>query len=214
MPDLRFEVESASAVTFAAAPALAFRVRATNNGPEAIYTACLRCQIQIEARQRRYSSDEQAGLEELFGPPNRWHETLRTFLWTHSATVLPQFSGSTVVDLQVPCTFDQSLAFVRYFEGLKEGAVALCFQFSGTVFYESEAGLRVAPISWNAEARFRLPVETWREMMDAYYPNCAWLYLPRDVFEKLRQYKSGHGLATWERALEHLLERASEEVPR
>ena len=215
MPDLTFQVETAAAVPFAAAPMLSFRLRIANSGEEAVYTACLRCQIQIEAAQRRYSSAEQAGLQDLFGHPNRWHQTLRTFLWTHASVVVPQFSGSTVLDLQIPCTFDVNLAFVKYFRGLKDGDIPLCFQFSGTVFYEAvDGGLRVAPISWDAESKFRLPVKTWNEMMDAYYPNSAWLYLRRDVFERLQRYKIERGVATWEQALEDLLENVAEEVRR
>ena len=47
----------------------------------------------------------------------------------------------------------------------------------------------MAPISWDKEAKFRLPLKVWKEMMDLYYPNSAWLCLRRDVFERLQQYK-------------------------
>ena len=65
--------------------------------------------------------------------------------------------------------------------------------------------LQVAPISWEKEARFSLPVKVWREMMDAYYPNTAWLNLRRDVFDRLYQYKMQQGMPTWEQALESVL---------
>ena len=71
---------------------------------------------------------------------------------------------------------------------------------------------QMAPISWSKEARFRLPVETWREMMDTYYPNSAWLCLRRDVFERLYQYKIQHGIPTWEEALERMLSACEESV--
>ena len=74
------------------------------------------------------------------------------------------------------------------------------------------APLQVAPISWSKEARFRLPVQTWRDMMDTYYPNSAWLCLRRDVFERLYQYKMRHGIPTWEEALESILAGAGGEV--
>ena len=45
--------------------------------------------------------------------------------------------------------------------------------------------MQVAPISWDKEARFNLPVKVWRDMMDTYYPNTAWICLRRDVFERL-----------------------------
>ena len=54
----------------------------------------------------------------------------------------------------------------------------LLFLFSGTVFYApSDSPLQVAPISWEQEARYKLPVNVWREMMDAYYPNSVWINL-------------------------------------
>jgi hypothetical protein len=71
--------------------------------------------------------------------------------------------------------------------------------------------LQVAPISWDKETRFRLPVKVWHDMMDTYYPNSAWLCLRRDAFERLYRYKTFHGIPTWEQALETLVP-AVEEV--
>jgi hypothetical protein len=82
----------------------------------------------------------------------------------------------------------------------------LNFQFSGTVFYQEEdATLQVAPISWDQESKYRLPVRVWKDLMDAHYPNSAWLSLRRDTFEKLYQFKMRAGIPTWEEALERAL---------
>jgi hypothetical protein len=111
-----------------------------------------------------------------------------------------------VVDLPVPCTFDFNVAATKYFHGLADGDVPLSFLFSGTVFYaDADDDLQVAPIPWDKEARFRLPVKAWHEMMDIYYPNTAWLCLRRDVFESLYQYKVARGIPTWEQMLESIL---------
>ena len=48
-------------------------------------------------------------------------------------------------------------------------------------------------------------MEAWRGMMETYYPNCAWLSLRRDVFERLYQYKIRSGLPTWEAVLDRIL---------
>ena len=89
---------------------------------------------------------------------------------------------------------------------LGDGDLPLCLQFSGTVFYQdSEGGLQVAPISWEREAHFRLPVSAWREVMKVHYPNSAWLCLRRDVFDRLQAHKTGRGMLTWEQAIEELL---------
>lgn len=216
MPDLGFQVESAQAVRFAAAPMVAFRLHVSSADPDqTIHTVVLRCQIQIEVTRRRYAAEEQERLRDLFGTPDRWGQTLRNMLWTHTSSVVPSFTGSTGVDLQVPCSFDFNLAATKYFYGLAEGDIPLCLMFSGTYFYADETGaLQVAPIPWNKEAKFRLPVKTWREMMDTYYPNSAWLCLQRDAFERLQEFKVRLGIPTWEQAIDELLASSREPVSR
>ncbi|HLK51904.1 MAG TPA: DUF6084 family protein [Candidatus Angelobacter sp.] len=192
------------AVPFAAAPSLAFKLRITNQpASESIHTIALRCQIQLDVTRRRYTPEEQKLMLDLFGEPERWSQTLRSLLWTHVNVVVPGFKESTVVELPVPCTFDFNVAATKYFAGLQEGDIPLLLQFSGTVFYAEPDGLlQVSPISWQHEAKFRLPVKIWREMIDMYYPNTAWLCLRRDVFDRLNQYKMQHGIPTWEAFIE------------
>jgi hypothetical protein len=207
VPDLNFQVYHAEPEAFAAAPALIFKLGVSNaNSAEPVHTVALRCQIMIEATGRRYSPEEQERLLDLFGEPERWGQTLRAMLWTHTSAIVPPFTDATVIDLRVPCTFDFNVAATKYFAGLESGEVPLALQFSGTIFYAgADAALQVAQISWNKEARYRLPVAIWREMMDQYYPNSAWLCLRRDVFDRLNQYKMRRAIPTWEQAIESLL---------
>ena len=214
MPDLNFQIESASVIPFSAVPTIGFQMRVKHApADEVIHTAAVRCQIQIEATRRHYSPEEQAKLLDLFGEPERWSQTLRTMLWTHASIVIPQFTGSTTVELPVPCTFDFNVAATKYFHALSDGDLPLCFLFSGTAFYgDSDGALRVSPISWEKEAKFRLQVKTWRELMDVHYPNSAWLSVRRDIFDRLYQYKMRRGIPTWEQALEELLAAVEEPV--
>jgi len=214
MPDLDFRVESAAPIPFAAAPLLGFRVGVTNAAAgESIFSVALRCQIQIEVTRRRYTEQDQGHLLDLFGQPERWGQTLRNMLWTNVGATVAPFTGSTAVEVQVPCTFDFNIAATKYFHGIESGDIPLCFLFSGTVFYDGGDGAaQVAPISWSKETRFRLPVETWRAMMETYYPNSAWLCLRKDVFERLYEYKMRQGIPTWEAALERLLAAGEEKV--
>ena len=205
MPDLHFSVESANVVPQAMSPTLAFRMHIANSQSEPIQVLVLRCQIQIEAPRRQYNREEQRRLGDLFGEPEGWGRTLRGFLWTHAQAMVPAFTGSTVAELHVPCTFDFNVAATKYFCGLTDGDVPLCLMFSGSVFYENGESLSVAPIPWDKEVRFRLPVSTWRKMMDEYYPNSAWLCLRRDAFERLSEYKTENGIPTWEQTIEHLV---------
>jgi hypothetical protein len=209
MPDLSFKVEEAVAVPFAAAPTLAFKLRIANAIPgESIHTVALRCQIQIETTRRRYSAEEQMGMLDLFGEPERWSHTLRRLLWTHVSVVVPAFEDNTLAEIPVPCTFDFNVAATKYFAGLTNGDIPLRLMFSGTVFYAGDEGaLQVFPISWEQEAIFKLQQSVWREMMDCYYPNSAWINMRRDVFERLFQFKTQNGIPTWEQALNKMLDK-------
>jgi len=213
VPDLSFQIEKAEPQRFTIAPTLLFKLRITNSAPaEMIHSVALRCQIQIEVTRRQYTAADQAKLRDLFGETERWGQTLKTMLWTHASVVAPAFQDSIVVDLPVPCTFDFNVAATKYFDGLANGDVPLNFLFSGTVFYADGYGaLQVCPIPWDKEARSRLPVKSWQEMMEIYYPNTVWLCLRRDVFEKVYQYKVERGVPTWEQAIESMLPASQEE---
>jgi hypothetical protein len=214
MPDLRFAIARAEPVQNAATPLLAFKLQIANvPAEETVHTVALRAQIQLEVTRRKYNSNEQARLQDLFGEPDRWGQTLRNMLWTHTSMVVPRFTGTTMADLQIPCTFDFNVAATKYFPGVTGGDLPLCFQFSGTVFYQgNDQTLQVAPISWDKEAKYRLPVKVWKDLMDAYYPNSAWLALQLDTFEKLYQFKIREGIPTWEEAIERALNALTEMV--
>jgi hypothetical protein len=215
VPDLTFQVEGAEVTPFAMVPLLTFRLRVANASPdETIHNVVLRCQIQIEATKRQYGPDEEARLRDLFGEPERWGQTLRAMLWTHASVVVQPFTGETTAELPVACTYDFNVAATKYFYALEGGEIPLDFLFSGSVFYQDgEGALQVAPISWSLEARYRLPVQTWRQLMDTYYPNIAFVELRRDVFDRLYRYKMRHGIPTWEQAVERILPPVDEEAP-
>lgn len=212
MPDLSFTVEKAIAEPFAAAPTISFELRIANADPgEQIHSAIIRCQFQIEATRRQYSAKDQEQLRDLYGTPERWGQTLRNMLWTHASVVVPSFTASVLINVPVACTFDFNIAATKYFEGLSDGDIPLSLMFSGTVFYEDVSGFpKVAPVPWDKETRYRLPAAVWKEMMELYYPNSAWLCLRKDAFERLHQYKIRNGIPTWEEAIERLFAEAAE----
>jgi Family of unknown function (DUF6084) len=215
MPDLTFEVVDVEVAPYAAAPMLNFKLRVTNADPEEqVRSVALTTQIRLDVTRRKYSAHEREHLLDLFGEADRWSQTLRNMLWTFVSVGVPSFTGSTVADLPVPCTFDFNVGATKYFYALEDGEIPLSFLFSGTVFYEAPegneedggwGGLQVAQVSWESEAAYRLPVEVWKKMMDYYYPNSAWLRLRQDTFDRLYLYKMQRGLPTWEQAIESLL---------
>lgn len=205
VPDLRFQVEDIVAASHAATPQLSCKLRITSMQSEPVHSIALRLQIQIEPVRRRYTPDERTHLKELFGEPEQWSKSLTPLLWTNANLNVSGFTGTTAVDLPLLCTFDFNVAMTKYIYGLEGGELPISFLFSGTIFYMGSMGLQIAQIPWDREARYQLPVQVWKELMSLYYANSAWLCLPRDIFDQLYDFKSRHGIPTWERAFERLL---------
>lgn len=207
MPDLNFQITGVGGATRGATPLLRFELAISNTpAEEVIRSVMLQVQIKMECAKRSYTEDEKAKLSDLFGSPERWGQTLRSRLWTHAHVSVTPFRGRTVAMLPVPCSFDLNLAATKFFYALDGGHVPLLFLFSGTVFYAApDAALQVQQISWNKECAYEMPVQVWKDIMDAHYPNMAFLYLDREVFDRLYAYKRRHSLPTWDEAIDRLL---------
>jgi hypothetical protein len=210
---LEFAVRDVVAAEHAVAPHLVAKLRVTETSGDAVHALLLRCQVKIDAQRRRYGDAEAGGLLDLFGPRERWTDTLRPFLWIHATAVVQGFTGVTDVDLVLPCTYDVEVTASRYLHALRDGAVPLELLFSGTVFARGASGYEVTQLPWDREARYDLPVATWRELMDRFFPNAAWLRLDRDTLDALGRYKSERGLLTWDETVTALLDRAAPERP-
>ena len=201
-------MRGAAPVRYAAVPTLGFELEVTTRATQAIRSINLGVQVQIAARRRSYAPEEHAQLQELFGEPHRWSDTLRTLPWLRTTQVVPAFTGATVVELHVPCTYDLEVTAASYLAALHDGEVPLELLFSGTVFYSADDGLlQAAMIGWDREAEFRMPVAVWRHTMDMYFPGSAWLRLQRETFDRLHAYRAKHAFTSWEQALDHLLDR-------
>jgi hypothetical protein len=207
MPDLNFQVTGIEPSARGLTPLLHFNLEVSNQPvTEQIQAVMVQAQIQIQAAQRPYNNREKDRLEDLFGTPDRWGQTLRNRLWAHASATVRPFSGSTETVLPVQCTYDFNVIATKYFYALEGGEVPLLFLFSGTIFYAGPGGgLQVQQISWDQECAYRMPVKVWAELMNYHYPNSAWLSLGRDVFDKLTAFKRRHGLLTWDQTIERLL---------
>jgi len=205
VPDLHFQIEGAEATPNAASPQISFKVRISDSEGQAIHSIAMRAQIQIEPVRRRYTPEEQEQLKDLFGEPERWSKSVHPLLWTNTNLAVPSFTGTTVIDVPAPCTFDFNIAITKYIYGLGGGEIPTTLLFSGTVFHAGKMGLQIAQIPWDRDASYRLPVQVWKDMMDFYYPDTAWITLRRDVFERLYEYKTRHGIPTWEQTVERML---------
>ncbi|MGI8824862.1 MAG: DUF6084 family protein [Chloroflexota bacterium] len=214
MPDLSFGVMDAEMLPYAASPTMLFKVQIANAVEEEhIHSIMLRAQVRLEVTRRHYDSDTEGRLLELFGEPRRWGETLRSLLWTHVSAIVPRFTGTTVAEVPLTCTYDFDVAAAKYLYALEDGYAPMIFLFSGTVFYtDVEGRVQIAQIPWEKEADFRLPVHVYKEMMEHYFPNTAWLRIRKDVFDRLYAYKSRGTFPTWEEAIETLLPAREAEV--
>jgi hypothetical protein len=208
MTDLGFEVIDARADRYAAAPTLTLRLRITERSEARIDAIALRVQLRLDVQRRPYSVDESILLTELFGEPARYADTLKPMLWTHASQIVVAFAGATEVDLPIPCSYDFEVAAHKYLASLHDGIIPLTLLFSGMVFVEGPGGVTPEFVPWSCEARYALPVATWRETMDAFFPGSAWIRVNRDLFDELRRFKRSTGLPTWDAALERLCELA------
>jgi hypothetical protein len=123
------------------------------------------------------------------------------------------FTGSTTVPIAVPLTYDLDVAATKYGHGLsaapeEDQGIPLLLLFSGTVFYAGPNGVQVGPVSWHEEASYRLPVATWRAVMDEHFPNAAWVRVSRTTLDALSAYRSERVIPTWDDTFERLLKEA------
>lgn len=210
LPELGFAVRDAARVEYTAIPTLRFALEVQSLAGHVIRSVMLDAQVQIAARRRGYEDAARDRLFELFGHERDWGSTLRTLMWTRTTLVVPPFTGRTVVDLDVACTYDLDVTASAYLDALGDGGeVPLEFLFSGSVFYATPSGqLQTTRISWEQDAEYRLPVRVWRETMDHHFPGAAWLRLPKGAFDRLVAYKARHAFATWDDAIDALLPEA------
>jgi hypothetical protein len=164
VPDLTFLVESAEAAPDACAPAVRLRLRIGNlPAAERVCGIDLLCEVRIEPARRTYAPAEESRLADLFGPRDRWRETLRTVPWMQAALEIAEFRGATAEPLVLACAAGPDDAAAKYLRALEAGDVPLSLLFRGTALYEARDGaLQVAPIPWTKETAFRLPVEVVR----------------------------------------------------
>lgn len=208
MTALSFRITGARVAKYAASPLIMLRAELSESSGARVDSIALRAQIHLEVQRRRYAEAEKELLVELFGEPPRYADTLKPMLWTSVSQSVPAFEREVEFDLPVPCSYDFEVSAHKYLASLRDGVVPLNVLFSGTVFVESPAGVTAELVPWSCEARYALPVEIWREAMDAFFPNAAWIRVNRELFDELRRFKIATGLPTWDAALERLCELA------
>jgi hypothetical protein len=208
MAELSFTVVDIAPEPYAAVPTLLARVRVEETTGEQVHALALRAQVRIEPQKRRYDDTEEQALLDLFGDRTRFAQTLKPFSWLHTSTVAQGFTGSSEIDLVLPCTYDFEVSGTKYLHALRDGEIPLLFLFSGTVFTRGATGFSVAQVPWDREASYRLPVAAWRDLMEAHFPGTEWVRMSRDTVDALAHFRHVRGLTSWDAAVATLLARA------
>ena len=210
MAELSFTCVDVQPERYAVAPTLLFRLRIDEAGGRRVRAIALRCQIRIEPGRRGYGGKEGERLLELFGERGRWGDTLKPFQFANTSTVVASFTASIEVDVTVPCSYDMDVTAGRYFHALEDGEIPFILLFSGTIFGDGENGMWIEQVPWHAEARYKMPVAVWREMMDTHFPGSGWLRLRRDTIDALADFRAARALPTWDDAVVAVLDQARE----
>jgi hypothetical protein len=214
MSDLAISCVDVRPDLYAAAPTMVFRLRLTESTGVRVHAIALRCQIRIEPARRRYDADEAVRLLELFGETPQWGDSLKPLQFASVGVMVPSFGGQTEIDVPVACTYDFEVGTAKYFHGLAGGEIPMLLLFSGTAFRRTdEGGFEVEQVPWSLEARYRVPVTVWRDLMDRFFPNSGWIRLQSDTLDVLQRYKAARALPTWEDAFAALLKQAGEDPP-
>jgi hypothetical protein len=210
MTDLTFTCLDVRPQGYAMAPTLLFRLRIGVAAGQRVQAIALRTQIRIEPARRGYAEQEAKRLIELFGERERWGDTLKPFQFANTSTTVASFTDSIELDVPVPCSYDMDVTSGRYFHALEDGEIPFILLFSGTIFGDAAKGLWIEQVPWHAEARYKMPVAVWRDMMDLHFPGSGWLRLRRDTIDALAEFRAVRTLPTWDDAILAVLDEARE----
>jgi hypothetical protein len=208
-PVATFEILGAAHEPFAAQPTLRFELGVSEPSGRDIYAISLTAQINFDPARREYDKETREELFELFGAPERWPSTTRSFLWTHSSTVVHSFNGAITFGLEVPCTADLEVVASRYVNALPDGDVPLTFHFTGRILYQGpQRQVQVVHLPWSTSASYKLPVSVWKAMIKHHHGESGFALLHNDTIDLLLKYKRARGLHSLDACALDLLERA------
>jgi len=206
-PEVTFEVLGAAHEPFAAQPTLRFEMGVSEPSGRDIYAISLTAQINFDPARREYDAATREDLYELFGAPERWPSTTRSFLWTHSSTLVHSFNDAITFGLEVPCTADLEVVAARYVSALPDGEVPLTFHFTGRILYAApNRQVQVVHIPWSTSCQFRLPVATFKAMIKHHHGESGFALLHNDTIDSLKKYKRDRGLHSFDACVVDLLQ--------
>ena len=212
-PEVTFEVLGAAHEPFAAQPTLRFEMGVSEPSNREIYAISLTAQINFDPARREYDAETREKLFEIFGAPERWPSTTRSFLWTHSTAMVHSFTDAITFGLEVPCTADLEVVASRYVSALPDGDVPLTFHFTGRILYQGpNRQVQVVHIPWDTSCQYRMPVAVWKEMIRHHHGESGFVNLHNDTLDALKKYKRLHGLHSFDGVVLDLLEKGNSPI--
>lgn len=207
-PAPEFSIIGVEAIPHSASPNLLFTGHVSETSGREVYAIALTAQVMIDPARRSYDDATRERLVELFGEPERWSATTHSFLWAELSVLVQSFTGATTFRLPMQCNYDLEIAATKYLHSVPGGEVPLSFNFSGTIFYRSEADrLQIVKVPWDCTLRFGMPASAWREMIEEHYPSGGWVRLADETLERLGRHKAEGAHPTFDAAVTDLLER-------
>ncbi len=210
-PEPEFSVLGVRSLRHAASPTLLIDLQVRETTGRELYMIALKVQVMIEPARRDYDTDTRERLVELFGTPERWVVSTTNLVFAQVDVVVPAFTGSVTVPIPIACHYDLELAATKYLHALPDGGAPMALHFNGLVYYPAEnGGLQMTLVPWNTSIDFALPVSVWRDTIEHYYPNTAWLGVRTQTLEALQREKLRRGLPTLDACLSGLLQESGE----
>lgn len=208
-PELGIDLLGIEAGTVAAPPALNLRTRLRRLDGGPVQCVLLTAAVTIAAARRDYADAERERLTGVFGTPDTWDRTLQALPWARVGATVPTFRGRTEATLSLPCGHDMHTEADRYLHALDGGDVPLDLAFDGTVFYPGEDGAsRTRQIPWHAETTGVLPVQAWRDLVEACHGASRWLRLDDACFGRLAAYRARRAHSSFDDTVDELLRKA------
>jgi Family of unknown function (DUF6084) len=199
VPAPEFAVSRVEADPHAATPLLRFAIDVTDTSGREIYTIALAAQVQIDGDRRAYDAETRERLHDLFGEPEQIPQTAGPVQIGRVETLVPSFRGAGSFTLDVPFSGDVELAATRYLASLAGGTVPLTFHFNGSIFYCGDADrLQVTLVPWSCDARFRVRLADWRELIERRYGAAGFVRVQAETLEALRRRRTERGLPTFD----------------
>jgi hypothetical protein len=126
MPDLEFGTMDAEVLSYAAAPTILFKLPIHNVvEEEEIHSIMLRAQIRLEVTRRHYNHETEDRLVELLVHRNAGADPAQYGL--DATAFVPRFTGGTVAEVPIVCSYDFEVAASKYFYALEDGDVPSSF---------------------------------------------------------------------------------------